>query len=182
MCGGEEGGQIKFAAERFDLSTFVKCNLGGQSKWLQQLTERKAASNSTSSVLAALTVFSSAAPLNSSLLFSTLLTSSLSYSLLLSPLPIPLLHSTALPAPPPDKAFSTLHCAAAGIRAEIRKTPLEILLPWTALPSTPLHSPHFTPLHSARSGEQRLAPNLVVAANSNVRPAQTLTLSLTRGF
>lgn len=71
----------------------------------------------------------------------------LSPSLLTSSLPssppcLPLFYTpSALPAPPPDKAFSTLHCAAAGIRAEIRKTPLEILLPWTALPSTPLHSP-----------------------------------------
>lgn len=115
----------------FDLSTFVKCNLGGQSKWLQQLTEPPSSRQHQLHLECSCSV-------DSSLHFSAaLLLLSLHPSFPL-PLPAPLLHSSAIPAPPPDKAFSTLHCAAAGIREEIRKTPLEILLPWTSLLSTPL--------------------------------------------
>lgn len=116
-----------------------------------------------------------------------------------------LLFSLALPLGSPSSTL-LLHCLH---RHRIRRFPHYIVLllefaqklekrPWKffclglhfpPLPSTPLHFPplpstflHSSPPHSARSGEQRLAPNLVVAANSNVRPAQTLTLSLTRGF
>lgn len=136
----------------FDLSTFVKCNLGGQWKWLQQLTEplsHQAAGsiNSTSNVLAALTVPSTSAPLS----FSHL-----------SPC-LPLFFTL----------LQYLH------RHRIRRFPhyIVLLLEFTKKLEKRPWKFFCLGLHSTRSGEQRLAPNLVVAANSNVRPALTLTLS-----
>lgn len=164
-CDGERVGKKSSSPQNvrlvnvFSSATWV----GRASGCSNSLSHRAAGSiNSTSNVLAPLTV-----PSTSALLSSSLLTSPLPSSPQLSPW-LPLFFTL----------LQYLH------RHRIRRFPHYILLlleftkklekrPWKFF---------CLRLHSTRSGEQRLAPNLVVAANSNVRPALTLTLSLTRGF